>query len=528
MKRTTFTLLYILLIFYSSCAIAQSLRVKGTVRSERGPLQGVSVVVKATGAGATTDAAGNFSIQANKSDTLSFSYSGYLPHEMEVGERAAFDILMSQNVAALEEVVVIGYGSKKREFLTGAVSTVNSEVMQSRPIANAMSALQGQVPGLVIQRSSGQPGAEGFDLNVRGYSSTNGGNSPLVLIDGIAGGNLDLLNPADIESISVLKDAAASIYGARAAGGVVLVTTKKGRKGIPKISYSTNAGISKMAGMMESPTNLEMAIMDNEANIHNGAAPMYTPELLDKIRNNDPNPIPHPIYGGWMLFFTNTDWIKEVMENGFQHKLNINISGGGNNSTYFLSGGYINQQGVIKYANDNNERYNLRLNYDYDFSKGIRLETNISMENQNRSDIGGLGTWVITEAVFGMPNHPVYTTDGKFFAQGGWGNAVAQAKEAEPATFNTRNINTNFRLIGDVFNDLKLNLLAGINYRSQNNRDIAKSIPLYNWDGTVAYYTIANPGESSLTLYNSHRIPIAILQDIFNTIKNWPISMTSI
>lgn len=402
----------------------------------------------------------------------------------------------------MEGVVVIGYGTRRRQHLSSAVSTVGSEVIESRPIPNTAAALQGQVPGLTIQRSSGQPGAEGFDLNVRGFSSIGGGNSPLVLIDGVAG-NLDLLNPDDIESITVLKDAAASIYGARAANGVFLVTTKRGRKGIPKITYSGNVAVTRMSGMMESPTNYEMAIMDNEANIHNGAAPMYTPELLERIRNNDPNPIPHPIYGGWMLFFTNTNWIDAVMENGFQHKHHINVSGGGNNSSYYLSGSYIDQRGVVRYAKDNNERYNLRLNYDYDFSSRIRLESKIALENQKRSDIGGLSTWVITEAVFGMPNHPVYTKDGKFFAQGGWGNALAQAKEAETATFNTRNINTNFKLTADVVRGLKLNLQAGINHRSEDNKDIAKAVPLYNWEGDLAYYTIANPGESSLTLYNA-------------------------
>jgi TonB-linked SusC/RagA family outer membrane protein len=487
-----------------SNAFAQGL-VKGTVRDEKGPLAGVTVQVKHTSRGVTTNASGNFSIQAIRGDTLTITSSGYAVQEITVDDRAAYEVMLLTDVQSMENVVVIGYGTKKKENLTGAVSTITSQVLQSRPITNTVAGIQGEIPGLTIQRSSGQPGVEGYDLNVRGASSTNGGNTPLILIDGIAG-SLDLLNPDDIESISVLKDASASIYGARAAGGVMLVTTKRGKRGKPLITYNGNVAITKMSGMMESPNTYQFALMENEANIHNGAAPMYTPELLEKIRNNDPNPIPHPLYGGWMLFFTSTDWVKAVIENGYQQKHNLDISGGGNNSTYYLSGGYSKQYGVIKYAPDNNARYNLRLNYDYDFSKRIRLETKVSFEDQKRTDAGGVSSsGIITEAIFGMPNHPVYTQSGsKFFAQGGWGNAVAQAKESAKATFDTRDINTNFKLIVDVLKGLKLNLQAGVDHTIQDNTDIGKAVPLYKWDESdIAYYTIANPSTAWLYKYNS-------------------------
>jgi TonB-linked SusC/RagA family outer membrane protein len=493
-----------LLLLYVTDAFAQS-GVKGTVRDEKGPLAGVTVQVKHTSRGATTNASGNFSIQTIEGDTLVITSSGYIAQEIAVDDRAAYNVMLVTDVQSMENVVVIGYGTKKKENLTGAVSTITSQVLQSRPITNTIAGIQGEIPGLTIQRSSGQPGLEEYDLNVRGVSSTNGGNSPLILIDGISG-SLDLLNPDDIESISVLKDASASIYGARAAGGVMLVTTKRGKKGRPLITYNGNVAITKMSGMMESPNTYQFAIMENEANIHNGAAPMYTPDLLEKIKNNDPNPIPHPLYGGWMLFFTTTDWVKAVIENGYQQKHNLNISGGGNNSTYYLSGGYSKQYGVIRYAPDNNERYNLRLSYDYDFSKRLRLETKVSFEDQKRTDAGGIrSSGIITEAIFGMPNHPVYTKSGeKFFAQGGWGNALAQAKESATANFDTRNINTNFKLIIDILKGLKLNLQAGIDHTSQDNTDIGKAVPLYKWDESdIAYYTIARPATAWLTKSSS-------------------------
>lgn len=505
MKKTIKTGICIFFLFYSLTSIAQNVKFEGTVNDSKGALPGASVVVKGTSKGVLTNSNGRFEIRTVKGNTLVISSTGYLKQEVVAGDNSTIDITLVTDVNSLEGVVVIGYGTRKKQNLTGAVSTVGSEVLQSRPITNALSALQGEIPGTFIQRYSGQPGSEDFNLNVRGPSSKNGAGSPLVLIDGVVG-SLDLINPADIESISVLKDAQASIYGARAAGGVFLVTTKKGKGGAAKITYNNNLAVTKMTGMMISPTNYQMAIMDNEANLHNGAVPMYTEEMLQKILNNDPNPIDHPLYGGWKLFFTNTDWRKEITENGSQQKHNLSISGNNDNSSYYLSGSYSDQHGVVRYANDNNKLYNLRLNYDYNLTRRIRLESKVSYDNQNRSDIAGVGNWVIGEAIFGMPNHPVYTADGKFFAQGGWSNAVAFAKEAPTSSFKTSNINTNFKLIADIAEGLKLNLQAGINQTTKNNTDMGKPVPLYQWDGTLAYYSIANPGQNWLQEQNSRNI----------------------
>lgn len=474
----------------------KDIRITGKVTDAAGaPLAGVTIQEKGTNTGTTTDNFGNYTITVANNAALVISYISFETQEITVSGRTVIDIQLVPSAKLIDQVVIVGYGARKKQNITGAVSTVTAEVLQSRPITNALSALQGEIPGTFIQRYSGQPGVEGYNLNVRGPSSKNGASSPLVLIDGVIG-SLDLLNPADIESISVLKDAQASIYGARAAGGVFLVTTKKGKGGAPKITYNNNFAVTTMTGMMKSPTNYEMAIMDNEANIHNGAAPMYTPEFLEKIRNNDPNPVPHPIYGGWMLFFTNTDWTSALLENGFQHRHNLSISGSSNNSSYYLSGSFSNQHGVVRHANDNNKLYNLRLNYDYNITRWLKLESKVALENQHRSDIAGVGDWVIGEAIFGMPNHPVYTSDGKFFAQGGWSNAVAFAKEAPTSTFKTRNINTNFKLIASIADGLTLNLQSGINNSSRNNTDMGKPVPLYQWDGALAYYSIANPGQS--------------------------------
>ena len=489
--------------------VFQTTAVTGKVTDSSGtPLPGVTVAIRGTTRGTVTNNDGNYSLNDVPGDAvLVFSFVGMRTQEIAVSNRSSINLVMEEEAIGLEEVIAIGYGEKKRVNMTGSVASVESEVLESRPITNTATAIQGVMPGLVVQRASGQPGSEGFDLNIRGYSSTNGGNSPLVLIDGVAG-DLQLLNPDDIQSISILKDASASIYGARAANGVLLVTTKSGKKGSPKVSYHNNFAVTKLAGLMETPNHYQMAVMDNEANIHNGAAPMYTSDLLERVRIGDPNPIPHPVYGssGWMLFFTSTDWRDAVFESGFQQKHTINVSGGGDQSGYYLSGTYSDQKGVIKFGDDSNRRYNLRMNYDYDFTRWLRLESKVSFEDQHRSDVGGVGSaGIMYETIFGMPNHPVYTQSGeRYFAQGGWGNALAQAKEGATASFITRNMNFNFKLVADVTKDLTLNFQSGVNIGTTNSKDIGNSYPLYRWDeSSIAYYSIANPNQTWVSQYNS-------------------------
>src|SRR2546429_253794 len=319
------------------------------------PLPRAIVSVVGTRLSAETDVAGRYTLGGVPVGTqrVRARMLGYAPADtsvtVEEGKETVVDLQLKAQAIELEAVVSVGYGEKKRENLTGAVASVGSEVLEGRPPTNAIAALQGEIPGLLVQRGSGQPGVEGFSLNLRGASSVprdstrlfaaNGGNSPLVLIDGIPG-NLDLLNPADIQSIDVLKDAAASIYGARAANGVFLVTTKKGERGAPTVTYSSNVATTHLAGMMDTPNNYQMAIMDNEANIHAGAAPMYTPDLLARVTARAPNPLPLPRYGdpGVMLFFTSTGWRRAVLDSGFEHNHTLTVSGGvANAGGHFLS-----------------------------------------------------------------------------------------------------------------------------------------------------------------------------------------------
>jgi TonB-linked SusC/RagA family outer membrane protein len=487
--------------------------IRGNVVDGNGePVIGASVQIQGKPVGAVTDMDGSFSIAADPNSSLIISCLGYKDVVINVGTKKVLSITLEEDSEALEEVVVVGYGTQTKTNLSGSVSKVGTEVLEARPGANVLNSLQGEIPGLVIQRGSGQPGNEDFDLNVRGASSTNGGNAPLVLIDGIPG-DLNLINSQDIQQVSVLKDAAASIYGARAAGGVILVTTKKGKNSAPRIQYSGSFALTTPAGYMEVPTAYEFAVMDNEANIHNGSAPVYSPEIFQKLHDNVDEIVddPDPNKAGYKLSMKTTDWMKEILENGFHHKHTATISGGSEKSDYYLSLGYSSQHGIIKYGNDNNNRLNLRLNYGYQLAKWLKLNTRVSLDDNKRTDIGSYGAWVFGEAMFDMPTFPLRNSEGNFFAQGGWSNAVAIAKEGETATFTTKSASTNVEMIATLAPGLNLNVQAGLKYDYTNNEDIAKAIPLYNWNNDITYYTIAgNPDLSvaerstSETLYRNY------------------------
>ena len=490
-------------------SVQQGIQITGNINDETGEtLPGVNITVKGTTTGTTSDVNGRFSITVPSQDAvLVFSFVGYATRELAVGNQRNINVTLSEETSQIEEVVVIGYGVQRRANLSGAVSTVNAEALESRPVTDPISALQGAVPGMVISRLSGQPGNEEFSMSIRGRSSTrssSGSNDPLVIIDGVSG-NLGSLNPEDIESISVLKDAQAAIYGARAANGVILVTTKKGAQGIPRIRYNGNVAITKMAGMMELTNFYEYAIMDNEANVHNNGTPLWSEDYLQRILRSDPSVVTHPGRTGQTLLFQTTDWKDALIRNGFQQRHNLSVSGGGQNSNYFLSAGYSNQQGVIKYSDDGNTRYNLRMNYDYTFFNRIKLETRMSVENSDRREIGGVSSAnLISYNMHALPFHPIYTPDGQWFSEGGWINSVAIAKDAATRHDKTNRINTNFRLITDIFDGLKLYLQAGLNQTNYNRNDPRKHVQTYSYYGVPqsATHVVSTPEQSALYLRN--------------------------
>lgn len=284
----------------------QMRKVTGTVSDVFGPVAGANVIQKGTTNGTTTDMDGNFSIEVPEDAILHISFIGYISQEVPVKGKTTFNVLLKEDTQALEEIVVVGYGTQKKVNLTGAVTAVSGEEMTKRPVANATTMLQGQVPGLRVVQSSGQPGSEGVSMKVRGVGSFGAAANPLVLINGVPG-DMANIDPSMIESVSVLKDAASSaIYGARAANGVILVTTKQGLSGSDKIRIGYHGNFashspSKMFDLVtDSPTYMRLF---NMAKTNSGETGLYPEEEIKKYENANGDPM-YPSFD-WLDYMFN-------------------------------------------------------------------------------------------------------------------------------------------------------------------------------------------------------------------------------
>ena len=366
-------------VVFNNMDLQQTLKkIRGVVLDHNGePIIGANIVEKETTNGTITDIDGNFSLEVPQNGTLIVSYIGYLTKEMPIGKQNNLKVTLVEDTQALDEVVVVGYGAQKKVNLTGAVGTIDSKVLESRPIMNSTSALQGTIPNLQITSNSGEPGTSAT-LNIRGTTSINGG-SPLVLVDGVEM-NLDMINPSDIANVTVLKDAAASaIYGVRAAYGVILVTTKNaGTDMKTTVSYSGNVAFSKptvLPDMVDS--SWEHAEFVNKAMTNAGLDLMYSPETVQKMKNYAADPQNNPEYevlNGSMYYYGNSDWVDLMLKKLTpSHRHNVNISGGNEKTKFYSSVGYLNQSGMYKIGNDDYQRLNTRLSVENQTTPWLKL-----------------------------------------------------------------------------------------------------------------------------------------------------------
>lgn len=362
--------------------------VTGTIIDSNGnALAGVTVVVKGTQTGTATDIDGRFSLSTPANAVLSFSYIGFVPQEISLAGRTNIVVTMAEDVLALEDVVIVGYGTQKKVNLTGAVTQIDNKAFENRPVTSTVTALQGTIPGLQITSGNGG-GAPNYDIgvNVRGTTSVNGG-SPLVLIDGIES-SLRLLNPADIESVSVLKDAAAAaVYGVRAAFGVVLITTKRGKAGKLTVDYSGNTGWARATVMPEFVDNsYDHAFFVNQALANNNAAPLYNAQRMEavKARYEDPS-LPDYIFIGQQYYQVGYyDAMEELIKRTtFRQTHNLNLSGGSGNTTFYTSMSYHNEEGFLKINPPVYNRYNARLRVDNNSYDWLKLSFSAAYNTSN-------------------------------------------------------------------------------------------------------------------------------------------------
>lgn len=462
----------------------QGIPVSGIVADEKDdPLPGVNVILKGTTTGTVTDSDGRFSLAVpDKNAMLVFSFIGYHSQEITVGEQTSIHLTMKEANAEIGEVVVVGYGVQKKESLTSAITSVNTDLLESRSINRTATGLQGIAPGVNIRQTTGRPGYSATTFDIRGAAyGTFSDNSALVIIDGVVD-NIDNVNVEDIEKISILKDAAAAaIYGARATGGVVLITTKKGAKGKPVINYSYVAGLQTLPfGKYKFLNTAEWMRANNEASRLDGMPDIYTAEQIAKYENStDPN---YPVESQW------TDWIDK---RAWQQTHNLSIKGGNDVLSVYASGNYVDQGGFID--NDDYKKLNFLVNVDYTPFKKFTIGASVGYYREfvTRPVVGEVFA-LVRNSLLNPPTDPFYLPNGDY------NNSTTLG--ANPKYTNSEGGNRQYQ-----FDNLRMSMTAKyqildgwfvryttaakLNYYYNNN--FYKKVPFKNNDGVIYGYNRA-------------------------------------
>lgn len=475
----------------------QQKSVSGKVTDSGGqPLPGVTVTVKGTTQGTITDADGNYSL-SNVPDnaTLVFSFVGMRSQEVVAGNKTNIDVVMEEDLIGIEEVVAIGYGVQKKVNLTGSVSSVSSNVLLERATTNATNLLQGRVTGLQITQPTGQPGRDDAIMQIRGLGSFGASSSPLVLINGIAG-SLSNLAPNDIESISVLKDAAsASIYGSRAANGVILIKTKEAKGA--SLEYHLDIGVHNATRLPELITNsAEYMELYNSAVQRSGMSPIYTQAQIDAYKNaTDREQYP------------NFDWVDYYFNPAMAYNHYLSLSNVTGKSSYKFSLNYLDQDGIL--PNIKYKKYNANLNFLNQITKAIRVGTNMNAVLKDNHEPPG---WGLTSPLAVYQHGPTY----KPFLPDGSGRKTSMAYPGEghnitaPLTFSNGSRETkNYALSGQVFSDV--NLSKGLVWTVKAAIDYSDNFTKDHIYATKEHYLYQKlPGESDYTLDERVTAPVGV------------------
>ncbi|WP_221394175.1 TonB-dependent receptor [Dyadobacter sp. NIV53] len=482
--------------------------VKGKVKDDQSTgLPGVSVVVKGTTSGTVTDGEGSYTVTVPANATLVFSYIGYLTQEITVGNKSSVDVTLLSDTKALEEVVVVGYGTAKKATLTGSVVAVKGTELEKAPSANLSNTLGGRLPGVSTVQSSGEPGYDGSAIRIRGTNSLGNSNA-LIVVDGVPNrsGGLDRLNPADIESISVLKDAAAAIYGSRAGNGVILITTKRGKSGKPQISYDMNVGMSQPTITPKMSNAAEYATIRNELQIYDnlpaaqwgGALQGFNTAGTYKRTDNSelitavfqPGDIQKYRDGSDPLLHPNTDWYSKVIRNWApQQRHNLQLMGGSENINYLASLGYINQDGNYINSATGYKQYDMRLNLDTKINKYLKAKLGMALREEFRHFPNGGGAGDIFRMLMrGKPTEIAIWPDGRPGPdiENGQNPAIITTNQTGYNNDKRDYIQTNGTLEFDVpgVPGLKVIGMAAIDKQIRRGKSWAKPWTLYYWDKT--------------------------------------------
>ena len=476
-------------------SVAQTLKkIKGKVIDVLGePLIGVNVSVVGQTGGTITDIDGNYSLDVPAGAKLKFSYIGYEDQIIDAGVKAVLNVTMKESTEVLEEVVVVGYGAQKKETLTGAVTVVSDKMLKDKgALSNPAQALQGQVPGVIITRNSAAPGDESWNMKLRGSFSKNN-SAPLVIIDGVESDDFSQLNPGDIESINFLKDASAAIYGSKAAGGVVLVQTKKAKEGKVKVEYSGSV-TAKFVGLQPTLMTLDEwcdAMEQARLNDNKKLADDQWLQYVALARQNkghyinveqSGNPFPDSFQGLYDFVFFDTDWQDIMWGTAASTSHELSVSGGNERSVFRLSGRYMYDDSNLKWGNNKNQRYNFRLSNTFHLTKNFDLESIIFYYRQDQVSPTQIGEALTAGTQ--QPGFPSSTMDGKPYAWGNWATPNWRCELGGDNKLNTSGIN-----ISETFKyrfDEHFDAVATLGYNTSTAiRDVKnQTVDYYDYTGT--------------------------------------------
>jgi TonB-linked SusC/RagA family outer membrane protein len=522
--------------------LQQTLKITGSVidASTGEALPGVNVVIEGTTNGTVTDLNGNYSIEINKVDaSLSFSFLGYINQKIEVKDQNKIDVKLAPDVQKLDEIVVIGYGVQKKSLVTAAIAKIDSKDMENVVASNFEGALQGKTSGVTVTQNSGAPGSD-LAIKIRGNGS-DGSTNPLYIVDGVATGGMNYLEPSDIESIEVLKDAsAAAIYGANGGNGVIIITTKKGKKGNSQIEYSYSHGV-------QNATKLPSAM----------TGPEYRQYFMEAANWENPKAINKS--GNYKIFSNsdsvqNTNWVKQVFQSAPMDEHKINFSGGGDKSTYFVSVAYLNQNGIVGGSKNNFTRYSFRANVNSDLKSWFSIGSDISYTRTKQNNLNTENEYggIINDAITYQPNIPVFTDtshipmnlrpfwnqkNGQYYSQSGITTGEAWNPMAQIDYSNNKQ--TNDKIFANLHADfspikgLKFTSRIYVDYAYQLH-DIYNGYTIYgtapitadsltnlneSWDRWYTY-GIQNQGQYELRL-GDHYIQFMVGQEYSNYSHYW-------
>lgn len=467
--------------------------VKGTIKSGSDMLSGVSVTLKDNPQiGTISDEKGKYSIHVPGNDTLVFSAIGYKKMEVAVNGKKVINPEMVKVNTSLDEVVVVGYGTQKKATLTGAVSVVKGDEILKSPATDITNSLVGRMPGIIATNNSGQPGNDGSNIYIRGISTFSGATQPLIVIDGVANrpGGFGNIDPHDVENISVLKDASAAIYGAQAANGVILITTKKGKIGKPMLTFNYNQGFNTWAKTEKLTDASQYAQMVNEISVFGGGAPVYSQNDITVFQNGT-DPIGHP----------NTDWIKLATKKvALQDRANLTLSGGTENFKYYTSVGMANQDGQFNSGTFKYKQDNFDLNLEGQVNKNLKLgfSSMLRWQDQTSSPIGTNTTF--SSLIGALPTNLAKNPNGTFALGGVTGSTGAQLNALVNATDvagiddqkKTYSLNTfKGRLDIPAISGLYVDGFLSVDLGFADSTNWNKSYSVYGYDPAAQTYTPA-------------------------------------